>query len=46
VSVAGNTFIAESVVDEVRGRVFTALESSFGWRCWLRWSSWPPSATL
>jgi dTMP kinase len=27
VSVAGNTFIAETVADEVRGRVFTALES-------------------
>jgi dTMP kinase len=27
VTVAGNTFIAETVPDEVRGRVFTALES-------------------
>ncbi len=27
VTVAGNTFIAETVADEVRGRVFTALES-------------------
>jgi len=27
VTVAGNTYIAETVADEVRGRVFTALES-------------------
>jgi dTMP kinase len=27
VTVAGNTFVAETVADEVRGRVFTALES-------------------
>jgi len=27
VTVAGNTFIAENVADEVRGRVFTSLES-------------------
>jgi len=27
VSVAGNTYIAETVVDEVRGRIFAALES-------------------